>query len=87
MNRNDQIRRIERLEVELSARLAQTSVTSRRPLAVIMQHKQWLFPGAGLAFGFMLARVPFRHMVTRSISATILAMRVRRIASRALQRM
>ncbi|GGG56169.1 hypothetical protein GCM10011403_11630 [Pseudohongiella nitratireducens] len=87
MNRNDQIRRIERLEVELSARLTQASVTSRRPLAIIMKHKQWLFPGAGLAFGVMLARIPFRNVVTRSISATLLAMRVRRIASRALQRM
>lgn len=87
MNRNDQIRRIEKLEVELSSRLTQASVTSRRPIAIILQNKQWLFPSTGLAFGVMLARVPFRHIVTRGISATILAMRIRRIASKAIQKM
>lgn len=87
MHRNEQIRRIEKLDLEVSTRLTKLSVSSRRPLATIMRHRDWLFPGTGLVLGIALAKVPFRHIVTRGISATILAMRVRRIASRALQKM
>lgn len=87
MHRKAQIRRIEKRSLEFSTRLATLSVSSRRPLATVSHHKQWLFPSAGFVFGITLAKVPFRRIVARGISATILAMRVRRIASRALQKM
>jgi len=87
VHRNEQIRRIEKLNLEVSTRLAKVSVSSRRPMATIMRHRDWLFPSAGFVVGITLAKVPFRRIVTRGISATILAMRIRRIASRALQKM
>lgn len=87
MSRKDQICRIDELDLELSTRLALLSVSARRPLATIKHHQHWLLPGAGFLFGVAMAKLPFRRIVSRGISATFLLMRVSRMAARTIQKM
>lgn len=86
MRRNEQVKRIRTLEVELSGRLEQAGRSSRRPLNTIRRYGPWLLPGAGLALGAMLARVPARNMLARSISGAMLLLRAQREVLRWVQR-
>lgn len=86
MRRKDQIRRIEVLDVELSGCRARVSWSSRRPLAAIRRHGGWLFPGAGLLMGVMVARISARNMVARGIYAVMLMLRAQRLVFRWAQR-
>jgi hypothetical protein len=85
MSRNDQIRRIEELDVALSTRLAQLSVSSRRPMTTINRNRYWLFPSVGVVAGFVLARIPGRRIVSGGISSAILLMRVQKVAVKFLK--
>lgn len=86
MRRNEQVQQIRTLESELRGRLKQAGRSAHGPLRTVRRYGPWLLPGAGLAMGAMLARVPARLMLARGISGAMLLLRARRMVLGWVQR-